>query len=102
MKFKKATVPVYDDILTVYDTPLVTNTQTSYECAKKKKVVVKKEKVPAQTHAQTHVETRKVSTYNMFIKEKRLELMESHSKLSKAEIYEMAKQAYRDREQKSS
>lgn len=109
MKLKKPTHIVYDDMLTQFDTPLVDmntpmntplvniNTsihiKTPVECEVKKKVVVKK--VP-QEPVQVQAPERKVSTYNMFIKEKRQELLSQHPKLSKAEIYEMAKQAYRD------
>ena len=122
MKLKKPTHIVYDDMLTQFDTPLVDmnttmNTHMNTPMNKymntplvnittsskpddvpvtKKKVVVKK-KVPQEiVEAQVQIQERKVSTYNMFIKEKRQELLSQYPKLSKAEIYEMAKEAYRE------
>ncbi len=122
---KKPTHHIFTDILTHFDTPLIDTSSFPPKCIQpldtsldtpldtsldtplrentcldapsKKKVVVKKDKVLKDTNTiQEQGPTRKLSTYNVFIKEKRQALLVQYPKLSKAEIYDMAKQAYRE------
>lgn len=99
-KLRQLQPAYYPDLLQNLDDPVI-----GVEVLVKDIEAIKEKVIPKKTVVKKTVtvesKQRKVSTYNVFIKEKRIELMTLYPKMSKIDIYEMAKKAYRDTKENS-